>query len=289
MRREIKEKIEAKRQEIRAESERLRREAVQNHICANCGGSLPSGKRVYCSSKCSYDFVERFDYSSNSEILREYARELKQEYQAAHLKKERQPWSQPVARKDHTCSFCGTTITKGQKYDRYIRLPGYDEWFEDYPYEVMQYHVNCMRFINILSEAGILDDEGWDEDEISGLLAVIALETNKDYDVSMSDIVGGVFPSREVLERICVEYEFFEPQCHWVSDHSGYRYVYSVRYESFNRPFARVHFSLSEIKDPESFFSMYYRDVNGDEFNRILSVREMKIPLPKLEIMEGVK
>ena len=49
MRGEIKEKIEAKRQEIRADSERLRREATQNHICANCGSTLPSGKRTYCS------------------------------------------------------------------------------------------------------------------------------------------------------------------------------------------------------------------------------------------------
>ena len=53
MRGEIKEKIEAKRQEIKAESERLRMEATQNHICANCGSPLPSGKRTYCSDTCS--------------------------------------------------------------------------------------------------------------------------------------------------------------------------------------------------------------------------------------------
>ena len=287
MRDEIKAKIEAKRQVIRAESERLRREAVQTHTCANCGKPLSTGKKVYCSAECSYEFVERFDYSSNSEILREYARKLKDEYDAAHPTEERHPWSQPVARKDHICSFCGTTIKKGEKYEKYTRLPEYDEWFDDDPYGVMQYHVNCMRFVNILSDVGMLGDEGWDEDEVFDLLVTIAIEADRDYETLLKDIIAGIFPSTELLERIGKEYEDLEPAYQWVSDHSGYKYAYSVRYESFNRQMARIHVSLSEIRDPGNFFSDYYKIINGDEFTRILSVKGIKIPLPKVEVMEA--
>jgi predicted nucleic acid-binding Zn ribbon protein len=289
MRGEIKEKIEAKRREIRGESERLRKEAVQNRECANCGNPLESGNRVYCSVKCSYEFFEKYDYSSTSKILKDYANQLRKEYDAAHPREERQPWSQPVARIEHICSFCGTPIRKGEKYDKYVRLPEYDEWFYDDPYGVMQYHVNCLKFINIISEVGILGDEGWDEDEVLAMLAAISTELNKEYDVLVREIVAGVFPPTENLKRISREFGDFEPQYHWESDNSGYRYFYSVRYESFNRPMAEMHISLSEIKDPVNFFSDYYRDVNGGKFNRILSVRETKIPLSKMEIMEGLK
>lgn len=287
MRDEIKEKVEAKRQEIRAESERIRRDAVENHICANCGAPLQSGKRTYCSEHCAMEFVSKYDYSVNSEILREYARKLKDEYDAAHPKKERQPWSQPVARKDHICSFCETPIRKGEKYEKYVRLPEHDEWFDDRPYETLGYHINCMRFINILSDARIISDEGFDEDEVPAILAVISFEINKEYDVLVREIVEGVFPSIEDLNRISREFDDFEPRCHWESDHSGYRYIYLVRYESFNRPMAEIHFSRSEIKEPTNFFSEYYRNVNGDEFNRILSVRYTKIPLPKVVLLMG--
>ena len=289
MRKEIKEKVEAKRQEIREESQRLRREATENHICANCGNPFNGGKRTYCSDACSVEFFSKFDYSADSEILREYARKLKDEYDAAHPKEERSPWSQPVANKIYPCDFCGTRIEKGEKYEKYVRLPEYDEWFDDAPYETLRYHITCQEFINLLSDAGLLSDEGFDEDEVSALLAVIALEMHKDYEILINEIVSGVFPSIDELERIANDYEFFEPECHWESDHSGYRYVYSVRYESFNRPLVRVHSFLSELKDPEGFFYYYYREINGDEFNRILSVKGIKIPLPKVEVMGVLK
>ena len=289
MRGEIKEKIEAKRQEIKAESERLRREATQNHICANCGSPLPSGKRTYCSDTCSMEFVSKFDYSADSEILRKYARKLKDEYDAAHPKEERQPWSQPVARKVHGCDFCGSPIQKGEKYERYVRLPEYDEWFDDAPYEALRYHKNCMEFMNLLSYAGLMDGEGLSDDEIFALLAAIAIESGDSYESVIGNIKAGKFPSTEFLEALSKEYEYFEPRFQWVSDHSGYRYAYSVRYESFNRPMARIHVSFSEIKDPANFFSDYYKIINGDEFNRFLSVKGIKIPLPKVEVMEGQK
>ena len=289
MRGEIKEKIEAKRQEIRAESERLRMEATQNHICANCGSPLPSGKRTYCSDTCSMEFVSKFDYSADSEILREYARKLIDEYDAAHPKEERQPWSQPVAKKAHKCDFCSTEIKKGEKYQRYVRLPEYDEWFDDAPYEALRYHKNCQEFISLLSQVGLLGDEGFDEDEILTLLTSIAIESEQSYESVIGNIKAGEFPSTEFLEALGKEYEYFEPAFQWVSDHSGYRYAYSVKYESFNSPMATIHISLSEIKDPEKFFSDYYKIINGDEFNRILSVKGIKIRLPKVEVMEGQK
>ena len=289
MRKEIKEKVEARRQELKAESERVRKDAKEKHMCANCGNLLLPGRRTYCSNACSVEFFSKFDYSADSEILREYARKLKDEYDAAHPKEERSPWSQPVANKIYPCDFCGTRIEKGEKYEKYVRLPEYDEWFDDAPYETLRYHITCQEFINLLSDAGLLSDEGFDEDEVSALLAVIALEMHKDYEILINEIVSGVFPSIDELERIANDYEFFEPECHWESDHSGYRYVYSVRYESFNRPLVRVHSFLSELKDPEGFFYYYYREINGDEFNRILSVKGIKIPLPKVEVMEAPK
>ena len=289
MRKEIKEKVEARRQELKAESERVRKDAKGKHMCANCGNLLLPGRRTYCSNACSVEFFSRLDYSADSEILREYARKLKDEYDAAHPKEERSPWSQPVANKIYPCDFCGTRIEKGEKYEKYVRLPEYDEWFDDAPYETLRYHITCQEFINLLSDAGLLSDEGFDEDEVSALLAVIALEMHKDYEILINEIVSGVFPSIDELERIANDYEFFEPECHWESDHSGYRYVYSVRYESFNRPLVRVHSFLSELKDPEGFFYYYYREINGDEFNRILSVKGIKIPLPKVEVMEAQK
>jgi hypothetical protein len=286
MNKEIKEKVEARRQELKAESERVRKDAKEKHMCANCGNLLLPGRRTYCSNACSVEFFSKFDYSADSEILREYARKLKDEYDAAHPREERQPWSQPAARRGYKCYFCETEIRKGEKYEKYVRLPEYDEWFDDAPYETLRYHITCQEFINLLSNAGLLSDEGFDEDEVSALLAVIALEMHKDYEILINEIVSGVFPSRDELERIANDYEFFEPECHWESDHSGYRYVYSVRYESFNRPLVRVHSFLSELKDPESFFYYYYREINGPEFNRILSVKGIKIPLPKVEVMK---
>ena len=286
MRGEIKEKIEAKRQGIKAESERLRREATQNHICANCGSPLPSGKRTYCSDTCSMEFVNKFDYSADSEILREYARKLKDEYDAAHPKEERQPWSQPVAKKAHKCDFCSTEIKKGEKYEKYVRLPEYDEWFDDAPYEALRYHIKCQEFISLLSQVGLLADEGFDEDEILTLLTAIAIESGDSYESVIGNIKAGKFPSTEFLEALGKEYEYFEPAFQWVSDHSGYRYAYSVKYESFDSPMATIHISLSEIKDPEKFFSDYYKIINGDEFNRILSVKGIKIRLPKVEVMK---
>ena len=290
MMKEIRDKVEAKRQEIMKESERLRTEATKNHICANCGSPLPSGKRTYCSSKCSVEFSSRFDYSVSSNILREYARKLKDEYNAAHPKKERQPWSTPVARTEHECSFCGSMIKIGEKHEKYVRLPEHDEWFDDDPYGVLRYHTNCLKFVELLSDAELIDYEGFDGEEAFALLCEVALETGRTFEETVSAIVSGNFPSTVLLEKISNEYDGGLSLCYlWDSDHSGYRYVYAVKYESFNRSEARMHVSLSEIKDPSDFFAKYYSGINGDEFNRILSVKWIKVPLPRVEEEETLK
>ena len=290
MNKEIKEKVEARRQELKAESERVRKDAKDKHMCANCGNLLLPGRRTYCSNACSVEFFSKFDYSADSEILREYARKLKDEYDAAHPKEERSPWSQPVAKKAHKCDFCSTEIKKGEKYEKYVRLPEYDPWFDDAPYETVRYHEKCQEFMNVLSHVGLWDDEeGLTNDEIFALLVTIAIESGDSYESVIGKIKAGKFPSIEFLEALGREYEYFEPALHQISDRSGYRYAYSVKYESFNSPKATTYISLSEIKDPEKFFSDYYKIIDGDEFNRILSVKGIKIPLPKVEVMEAPK
>jgi hypothetical protein len=282
MRKEIKEKVEVKRNEIRSESERIRREATKTHMCANCGRQLPAAKRTYCSDACSMEFTNRFDYSSNSEILREYAATLKAEYESEHPRKEREPWSQPVARKEHECDFCQSIIKKGEKYDNYVRLPEYDVWYDEDPFGVLRYHMNCSKFMSLLYDERWEGEDGFDEDEILTLLIAMAIESGESYETFIENIKAGKFPSTEFLKAIGVEYGDLESVNHWESDHSGYKYAYSVRYQSFKTNMARIHISLSEIKDPASFFSDYYHNVNGDEFNQILSVKGIKIPLPEV-------
>ncbi len=286
---EIKEKVEAKRHEIKEESQKLRIEATQNHVCANCGNPLPPGRRMYCSDACYIGFIGKYDYSANSEILRKYARKLKDEYDAAHPKVERNPWSQPVARKLHKCNFCSTEIKKGEKYEKYVRLPEYDSWFDDAPYETLRYHIKCQEFISLLTQLGLLADEGFDEDEILTLLTAIAIESGESYESVISKIKAGKFPNAKLLETIGDSYEYFEPVIHQSSNNSECRHVYSVHYVSFDRPMLRIHVTYGDVGDPEAYFSDHYRKVNGDEFNRILSVKGIKIPLPKVEVMEALK
>ena len=290
MRKEIKEKVEARRQELKAESERVRKDAKEKHMCANCGNLLLPGRRIYCSNACSVEFFSRLDYSADSEILREYARKLKDEYDAAHPKEERSPWSQPVAKKAHKCDFCSTEIKKGEKYEKYVRLPEYDEWFDDAPYETLRYHIKCQEFINLLSHANLWNDEdGYSSDEMFALLAAIAIESGDTYENIVNNIKAGKFPNAKLLDTIGDSYEYFEPVIHQSSDNSEFRHVYSVRYVSFDRPMLKIHVTYGDVGDPEAYFSDHYRKVNGDEFSRILSVKGIKIPLPKVEVMEAPK
>lgn len=282
---EIKEKVEAKREDIKSESRKLREEATKNHTCANCGKPLPPGKRTYCSDSCSYEFASRFDYSVNSKTLKEYREKLKSDYDIMHPKKERQPWSSPVARKEHGCSFCGTKIKRGEKHEMYVRLPEYDMSFNDNPYEVLRYHTNCLRFMSILYDSDLIDEEGFSDDEAFVLLCEIALETEKSFEETVNNIISGNFPSIDFLKKLLDEYGFELSSVNlWDSDHSGYQYIYAVKYESFNKPMSEIYISLFEIKDPSNYFANYYESMNGEEFNRIVSVKWIKVPLPEIGV-----
>ena len=203
---EITEKVEAKRQEIKVESERLRKEATEKHICANCGSPLPSGKRTYCSDACSMKFTEKYDYSVNSEILKKYKMELQTQYEIVHPKKEREPWSQPVAKKDHPCFVCGLIINKGEKYHRYVRLPEIDEYFDDYPYESICYHSSCLEFMNRLSRCDSFLDEGYTEDDINGIYEVFSWEFGLSIEQMKQRVREGNVPTEEQISQIGEKY-----------------------------------------------------------------------------------
>ena len=160
MNKEISEKIEYERDIIKEESIKLRREAKVYHTCPNCNKPV-TGNRLYCCYDCAAEFRIKYDYSQTSEILREYARQLKQEYEKNHPKKETEPWSEPVARKEHKCEICELEIPKGEKCLKYTSLPYFDEDFIDHPYESTYYHENCMEFIT-----DYLDLDEWSPDMI---------------------------------------------------------------------------------------------------------------------------
>ena len=203
---EITEKVEAKRQEIKVESERLRKEATENHTCANCGNSLPSGRRTYCSDACSMQFTEKYDYSVNSEILKKYRMELQTQYEISHPKKEREPWTEPVAKKDHPCSVCGLIINKGEKYHRYVRLPEIDEDFDDAPYETLCYHSSCLEFITRLFRCDAFLNEGYTEDDINGIYEVFSWEFGLSIEQMKQRVREGNVPTEEQISQIGEKY-----------------------------------------------------------------------------------
>ena len=281
MNKEIKEKVEKKRQEIREESIKLRNKAEESHKCAYCGKSLPQGKRIYCSDNCAYNFTLKYNFSKSSDILRDYRDELEEEYEEKHPKPEPDPWSQHVARKDYVCAFCKTTITKGTKYRKYTRLPNFDEWFEDAPYETFSYHPRCIDFESVLIDNALLEPEAIDLEEIRGILFVIALRVGKTFEELSKDIAKGNYPPNSILEQISKEDINFEE--HWWGnpDHSGFNYLFFVKYVSFGRERGGLHYIPFKPEDPIKTFTEYYQGRNGDEFERIVSVDMLAIPIPE--------
>ena len=80
-------------------------------------------------------------------------------------KKKREPWTRQKASRAYTCDFCTLPIKKGETYEKYTRLPGLDEFFEDYPYESLPYHISCSEFYSaVFQSAGFA--EGLDDVEI---------------------------------------------------------------------------------------------------------------------------
>lgn len=283
MNKEIKEKVENKRREIRAEPERLRQRAREIHKCPNCAREVEP-RRLYCSDKCSLEFVEKYDYSQNSEILKQYKKELQEEYQNEHPKKETDSMAYLTARKAYKCDFCNTEISKGQKYYKYTVLPG-DIDFDDYPFENYRYHFHCYNFIILLFNVDILDFDDYDSDSIGSILYAITLEQNQSYDEFLNNLLSGNFPSKELLEKISDEYQDFEPYVFYESDNSSFKYIYAVKYNADQHLHAEIFESYSEIKNPEEFFKKYYIEERmGDYFEKIISIKYLKIKLPEADV-----
>ena len=203
---EIREKVEKKRLKIRQESEKLRREAKENHVCPNCGTKV-SANRLYCSNDCNIKFFVVHDYSKTSEELKKYKEKLEYEYNLTHPRKERDPWTQPVAKKEHTCYVCGLPIQKGEKYDRYVRQPEIDEYFDDAPYESQSYHLACTDFIANLNECGLFD-EGYTEDDLFDIFKVFAWEFAITEEEMKKRVRGGTVPTNEQIEDIGKKYDW---------------------------------------------------------------------------------
>lgn len=155
MNKEIYERVEKEREEIKEESIKIRNECKEKHICPNCNKPV-TGNRLYCSNECRWIFFCKYDYSQNSKILKDFKNQIMQEYINENPRKERSPWSYPVARKTYECVFCSTPIKPGTRYAKYTRLPGEDEFFEEAPYETITYHPHCIDLIQKLD---------WDEDQ----------------------------------------------------------------------------------------------------------------------------
>ena len=203
---EIREKVEKKRLEIKQESERLRREAKENHVCPNCGTKV-SANRLYCSNDCYIKFFVDHDYSRTSRELRDYKEELEYEFSVNHPKKEREPWTQPVAMKEHTCYVCDLPIQKGEKYDKYVRLPEIDEYFDEAPYESLSYHLSCTEFISRFYECDFFD-EGYNEDDIYDIFRVFAWECGVQIKEMKERVRTGNIPTVDQIEAIGKKYDW---------------------------------------------------------------------------------
>ncbi len=279
MNKEIKEKVEEKRMEIKNESLRLRAEAKKIHKCPNCGKDVPA-KRLYCSDECSLEFTRKYDYSQDSQILREYKQSLLESKKAVN--NEKSPWSTPVSRKIYTCTFCGLDIQKGEKYYKYTRLPGIDEWFDDSPYEVLHYHLNCMNFLNMLVNEGVLSEEGFCDGEIISLFYAIAIETGETLENATKNISSGRFPYNDTLDRI-EEYDLDRTYICIIQPDPIYKYVYGVRYKSDSEIVAELFISEHEIANPNNMFSNFLIEERlGDDFNGIISIKSLKIKRNKI-------
>ena len=284
MKKEIKEKVENKRQEIKLESERLRKRAKEIHKCPNCGKPVEP-RRLYCSNKCSIEFQHKYDYSQNSEILKEYKRQLTEEEKNKHPQKEMKSVTHPVARKNYTCELCKTEIPKGQKYYKYTVLPG-DADFYDYPYENYRYHLKCIDFLGLMGDAGMLMEEGYDEDEIEVAMYAIAIELHQDYNKFIQNIIEGKFPTLEFLEKLEEEYEFFDPDISYKSDNLNYKYIYAVKFYSRNKIKGKVFITYRKVENPEEFFKEYY---SGYYIHEFVSIEFLKVPLKPVENQEVLK
>ena len=162
----MEQEIEKLRESIKQDADMRRKKAYVSGTCAVCGSPISDERRSRRSYTCSPDhafqFLGDYDHSKNSNILRQRRMELMKELPP---KKKREPWTRQKASRAYTCDFCTLPIKKGETYEKYTRLPGLDEFFEDYPYESLPYHISCSEFYSaVFQSAGFA--EGLDDVEI---------------------------------------------------------------------------------------------------------------------------
>lgn len=285
---EIKEKINEKKKEIKEKSESLRRDGKINHTCPNCNKQV-SGNRLYCSDKCRFEFITKYDYSASSQILKEYKNNLLEEYEKNHPKKEIKPWSEPIARKSYKCWFCGLEISKGEKYVKYTCIPG-EEFFDECPYETTNYHEKCMEFINECVEIGIFSDEGFDKDEVLGVSYALAIESNHTFEETNKMIKDGKFTDKGIILNMInpsdYESDFsITPIYDDEEPDSENTYIYLVELKIQNIKHKELLQLQHEIQDPYKYFSKYYEEERvGDMFNGIISIKSLKVPVVQMKV-----
>jgi len=204
---EIKRKVEEKRNQIREEADKIKKESAERGICPNCGTPLPNGRRrTYCSVDCSIKFYYSHDYSRNSAALKEYRRKLMDQNEKNHSGSASIPYRTARARNDYRCDICGSEINKGEQYSSYTILPQ-DPQFLDYPYGVRRYHKNCFRFLTVA--CSVLDtDDGLYDDEIEELFRVCAEYHKISVGEMKNRILDGDIPTKE--EWVEIEEKIYE-------------------------------------------------------------------------------
>ena len=160
-------------QKTKEESLYMRGKAVASGNCANCGFPIPRERLTRKSYTCSYDclmqFFAKYDYSKNSQPIRE----IKRKYKESRKKRENKTSGISVARKEAECTLCYDKILPGEKYSWRIPQPYDDDWDDYAPWKKFKWHVECGENILYIIKNIIYPDEDpdeWDEEDIDEAL-----------------------------------------------------------------------------------------------------------------------
>jgi len=200
--------VEQLKKELMEKSIKIRKKAKEQGICPNCLSPLPKGKRVWCSDSCYLQFMERYDYSQNSPILREKKKEIK----ARKPKKDLDPWSTVKARKEYECLVCGSPIHRGETHKKFVNLPG-TEYFDDFPWGATRYHLSCDKFIDILVDLGYIDGE-YDEDDLHWFFGSLGMM----YHISESEIKERIRDGKFLKDEIREAFDKYDPETQYDYD-----------------------------------------------------------------------
>lgn len=282
---EVKQKVEEKRDEIRTESIKLRDDAKSGHVCVNCGKSLENGKKVYCSEDCYSEFYYAHDFSVNSEILKEYKEECLTEYREENPVEEREPWTTQKANKDYKCIICGLTINKGEKYSKFTVLPGNDS-FDDFPYSVSRFHLNCSDFPSYLMDEGLLSDEGYEDEEIEFIIYAVAFELNNSIKDVRKMVMNGQLKEKGYLFKLLMKYpeehEFKTVSPSYYDNAFVYRVEVYKSWINSPNPYIEIYALKDRLEDPMNYFKEKldeWNEQHTDYEQKVISVRGMSSEL----------